>query len=91
MPGTPQVVSWSASLKLWTTALALGWSAVILVLLSWDWRRIERDAMDLARVDARASYDRDISFRRWAAEHGGVYVPVTADTAQSRTGSRGGA
>ena len=80
MTGTPQMISWSASLKLWTTALALGWSAIILGLLSWDWRRIESDSRELARVDARASYDRDISFRRWAAEHGGVYVPVTEQT-----------
>lgn len=29
---------------------------------------------------ARASFEKDIAFRRWAAKHGGVYVPATIDT-----------
>lgn len=46
-------------------------------------RRIknERDsAIEFARIEANASYNKDILYRRWVAMHGGVYVPVTKQT-----------
>jgi PAS domain S-box-containing protein len=33
-----------------------------------------------ALTTARANFEKDIAFRRWAAKHGGAYVPVTAET-----------
>ncbi|HIJ88359.1 MAG TPA: PAS domain S-box protein [Desulfuromonadales bacterium] len=40
-----------------------------------------RDAiLDVGRSMAQVSCEKDILFRRWAARHGGVYAPVTADT-----------
>lgn len=33
--------------------------------------------MELARKEAITNLNKDISFRRWATEHGGVYVPVS--------------
>ena len=34
----------------------------------------------MARQIALTNYERDVLYRRWAAAHGGVYVPVTPDT-----------
>lgn len=36
--------------------------------------------MDLALTEARASYYKDILYRGWASGHGGIYVPITAET-----------
>jgi len=38
----------------------------------------ERVLMDMAYAEARANYNKDITFRRWGNQHGGVYVPITA-------------
>jgi diguanylate cyclase (GGDEF)-like protein len=34
----------------------------------------------MALEAARINFDKDLLYRRWASKHGGVYVPVTADT-----------
>jgi len=38
---------------------------------------------EFAVVEARASYNKDLLYRRWAATHGGVYVPITDSTPPS--------
>lgn len=35
----------------------------------------------MARIQAQVAYQRDVIYRRWNAENGGVYVPVTEKTA----------
>lgn len=59
-------------------ALAVvAWSLVIILSLGSNaWQR-QHMAMDAAYADARAMLNKDITFRRWATEHGGVYVPIT--------------
>ncbi|MEW6678251.1 MAG: response regulator [Pseudomonadota bacterium] len=58
-----------AYLGIWTLALGIS--------LAWNIRQEERQLMDLAFAEARANYNKDITFRRWGNSHGGVYVPVT--------------
>jgi PAS domain S-box-containing protein len=36
--------------------------------------------MELARVQARASFEKDFAYRLWCLKYGGVYVPVSEDT-----------
>ncbi len=48
----------------------------------WNLHNSEEQIMNLAYTEARANLNKDISFRRWATLHGGVYVPIT-DTQQS--------
>lgn len=76
-------LSWFRSLKIWTIALGVGWTATILFLLGWDLHQIRTQVLELAVVDARTSFERDLAFRRWAARHGGVYVPMTPETPPS--------
>ncbi|MDF1580319.1 MAG: DUF3365 domain-containing protein [Desulfuromonadales bacterium] len=67
---------------LWSIAFA-GWTILIL-LLAWYQHSTDRRAfLDIASAEARASYDKDLLYRRWAARHGGVYVPVTEETPPS--------
>jgi PAS domain S-box-containing protein len=75
MRGQPELGSWSQRFFFWPVILVAGWTVAIGVLLSWDFSQIGEQALHLAVVRARTSHDRDLAFRRWAARHGGVYVP----------------
>ena len=56
------------------------WTAVVLAALAWGWHQSRETSEQLALSSARLSFDKDMVYRRWAAEHGGVYVPATAAT-----------
>ena len=47
--------------------------------LIWNTSRVHDDIMNLARAETTANLNKDITFRRWASFHGGVYVPVTEE------------
>ena len=57
------------AISVWTTLI--GFSAF------WNLRNSEQQIMNLAYTEARANLNKDLSFRRWASLHGGVYVPIT--------------
>jgi len=60
--------------------LLLTWSVLVLLLL-WHVNAVNRQRfLDIANTEARASYNKDLLYRRWAASHGGVYVPVSEST-----------
>ncbi len=56
---------------------AVLWTAVVAFLTYASLTEIERQGMDMAYAEARANLNKDITFRRWATTHGGVYVPLT--------------
>ena len=60
--------------------MAVVWTALVGASLAYNIHRAERSAVDTAAVVARASIQKDMSLRRWAAAHGGVYVPRTERT-----------
>ena len=53
------------------------WTALIGFSAFWNLRNSEQQIMNLAYTEARANLNKDLSFRRWASLHGGVYVPIT--------------
>lgn len=59
------------------------WSAVILLSWGWNWRLGSEEIQEEMLVSADVYLQKVISFRQWAAEHGGVYVPVSQDTQPS--------
>jgi PAS domain S-box-containing protein len=56
---------------------AIAWTLVLAGSLAWNLVQEKQQVMALAHSDARANLNKDMSFRRWATGHGGVYVPVT--------------
>jgi len=60
--------------------LALGWSLVVGGSLAWNLNLVKDYVVDEALIQARATFERDLVFRRWNAGHGGVYVPITETT-----------
>jgi hypothetical protein len=67
-------------LRRYLVALAAGWTAVVCALLVWSLRGEWREAVDVARQGAVAAFEKDVLYRRWNAQHDGVYVAVTKDT-----------
>ncbi|MEI7613665.1 MAG: response regulator [Betaproteobacteria bacterium] len=61
-------------------SLVCGWMVVVCTSLFWNWGQKESFVLDLARVEARSQFDKDLLFRRWASGHGGVYVPPTKES-----------
>jgi diguanylate cyclase (GGDEF)-like protein len=59
------------------------WTAVVAASLFWNLAQQRRETLDLAYNTAITLYEKDLIYRRWAAGHGGVYVPVTPATPPS--------
>ncbi len=60
--------------------IAGGWILAICLSLAWNWHKAEESAVMFAGSEARASYEKDLVYRRWAAIQGGVYVPPSETT-----------
>lgn len=67
-------VVWPLSLIL------LLWTLLICSFAAWDFYNSYQAEMQNAIEVARDNYNKDVVFRRWAAQHGGAYVPATAET-----------
>ncbi|EKD27275.1 MAG: hypothetical protein ACD_79C00773G0002 [uncultured bacterium] len=56
------------------------WIFVNSLSLFWNINQARNSSRDLAIAEARSSFNKDLVYRRWAASHGGVYVPPTEKT-----------
>jgi diguanylate cyclase (GGDEF)-like protein/PAS domain S-box-containing protein len=61
----------------WAAILGLLWSIIIAMSFFWNAHQVESLLLDQARAELRANFFKDQTFRSWATQHGGVYVPVT--------------
>jgi len=61
-------------------AVVLGWTAVMAVLFAQDQFTLRESTKKLAIREARAHFQRDVAFRKWATSHGGLYVPADERT-----------
>lgn len=64
----------------WVIPCMLAWTGLVAFALWWNMAHMRHTALDLARVAARSSFEKDLQYRQWANLHGGVYVPITQDT-----------
>ena len=70
----------SIPLKHYGLILVGVWTLVVAASLGWNLLQDRDEDLRVARQIALTNYERDVLYRRWAAGHGGVYVPVTPDT-----------
>lgn len=59
---------------------ALLWCALVGISLAWNLHQIQGNREEVAFESARSSFEQILIARLWNAGHGGVYVPVTAET-----------
>lgn len=67
-------------LRLVYSLFLLGLTMVVLTSWYWNYKRANKEAIEYAKIEATASYNKDLLYRRWASMHGGVYVPVSEKT-----------
>lgn len=56
------------------------WTVIIGIFGFFAIQHQKKISLKLAAVAAAASYNKDLVYRRWAALHGGIYVPVSKTT-----------
>ena len=56
------------------------WTIFIALAAIWNNQNERTVTLRLAHAEALASYNKDLLYRRWAANNGGVYVPITDKT-----------
>ena len=59
---------------------SIGWTIVVAASLRWNHLQVHAAIQDIARNVAKAHFDKDILFRQWNSQHGGVYVTRTEKT-----------
>jgi hypothetical protein len=69
----PQVIN----LKPYTAALLVFWTATMALFLVWSLDNHHQAINALALNTARITWQKDLLYRRWSANHGGLYAPVT--------------
>lgn len=60
--------------------LALAWTILTGSLLGWAIFHRQQEMLTVAMNKARTVYEKDLIYYRWAAQQGGLFVPVTAKT-----------
>jgi diguanylate cyclase (GGDEF)-like protein/PAS domain S-box-containing protein len=60
--------------------MAFIWTILILVSMIGNMHAIREATLSSATAALRANLNKDLSIRRWATSHGGVYVPPTEHT-----------
>jgi two-component system sensor histidine kinase/response regulator len=56
------------------------WTLIIGGLAGFHIHYQYKHTVEMARMRAIESFNKDVAYRRWAAMHGGVYVPITEQT-----------
>ncbi len=70
----------SRRFKPYVWVLAVVWTVVVAASLVWNVIQARQNTLEAARIQARAAFEKDFIYRRWNAEHGGVYASVTEET-----------
>lgn len=61
------------------TALLLGWTLLLVVVLCWNKWHMRKTIILLAENNARMFWEKDMLYRAWSVFHGGAYVPVSEE------------
>jgi diguanylate cyclase (GGDEF)-like protein len=80
MKGIDMASSGSLNLKKYLFTLFVIWTVGIIASLGWNIYQLRQSILGVARTSAEISYNKDLVYRRWVSNHGGVYVPVSEMT-----------
>ena len=60
------------SVKRYSFLAAVAWTAVIVLVFGWHFWAEYQNTLESARIQANHSFDKDLAYRRWASERGGL-------------------
>lgn len=61
-------------------SVVIGFTILFIASLIWNIRGERQTTYELAKVEAEGNFNKDLTFRKWTATHGGVYVTMTDST-----------
>lgn len=61
-------------------ALSLFWTGLIALFIAFIYYQKHNEIKALALLEARTGINKDLAFRTWAADKGGVYAPIDKNT-----------
>lgn len=67
-------------IMLFTLALLVFWTISFAIIIFISKAHLTETTLEEARIAARIAFEKDVIYRKWATNHGGVYVPVTDKT-----------
>lgn len=56
------------------------WTIFIALSMVWNCREEISEAIEGAKIEARTAYEKDVLYRRWNANRGGVYAEISPST-----------
>jgi cytochrome c553 len=56
------------------------WTTFIALSMVWNYREEISEAIEGAKIEARTAYEKDVLYRRWNANRGGVYAEISPTT-----------
>ena len=60
--------------------MAILWTGIIVASLVWNFREQKEKIFEIALNSAYLTFEKDVIYRRWVAQQGGVFVPVSKYT-----------
>ena len=64
-------------LRRYVWALAFIWSICVFSSIGWNFYNQKQQILGIARTSARMAYEKDVLYRKWNIDLGGVYAKVT--------------
>jgi PAS domain S-box-containing protein len=55
-------------------------TVIMAASLFWNINRQKNETIQLATIEAKTVYEKDLIYHRWATQHDGVFVPITKKT-----------
>ena len=80
MNRTKGTESYPVKIKPYALAVVAAWVVIVSASLIWNVYQERQQILDAAYIQASVAFDKDVIYRRWNAEHGGVYIPITDKT-----------
>jgi hypothetical protein len=69
-------------IRLWHFAIGVMavWTFFMALTIGWKYRAERFETVEAARIEARTAFEKDVLYRRWNADRGGVYAEVGEST-----------
>ena len=64
----------------YAVGIMTAWTIFIALSMAWNYREERSEAIEAAKIEARTAYEKDVLYRRWNAERGGLYAEITPST-----------
>lgn len=73
----------SNDVKFYAILWSVIWSAVVISSFIWTYSELKTNTLEIAKSEARIAFQKNLLYYKWAARHGGVYVPKRSETPSS--------